>query len=245
MKYYIKKYSTLLAYYVRDHNESFKSGLIAFLITIVTYMFLNASFKSTEPLDVIICEEGLCSTKQVDKVIINVVEKKETDQKFIEDIQKVLEEPIVESSTHEIFLDTMNKCIDYVYLSVSPERQLPRKLILAQAILESAWGTSRFANEGKNLFGIRTFDKSTDYLLPITWDQNKWPGWGVKVYNTKCESVRDYVRIINEVWAYEELREARKSNPNITAIELASYLDKFSTNPNYEKLVVRIIETKL
>ena len=245
MKYYIKKYSTLLAYYVRDHNESFKSGLIAFLITIVTYMFLNASFKSTEPLDVIICEEGLCSTKQVDKVIINVVEKKETDQKFIEDIQKVLEEPIVESSTHEIFLDTMNKCIDYVYLSVSPERQLPRKLILAQAILESAWGTSRFANEGKNLFGIRTFDKSTDYLLPITWDQNKWPGWGVKVYNTKCESVRDYVRIINEVWAYEELREARKQNPDITAVELAMYLDKFSTNPNYENLVVRIIETKL
>ena len=244
MIYYIKKYSSLLAYYINEHNEAVKTGLIAFIITLLTYMFLNISFKDNKSLDVILCENGECSPIQADKIIIQNTNEK-VDEDFIEDVKKVLEEPIIESSTHQTFLDTMNKCIDYVYLSVSPEHQLPRKLILAQAILESAWGTSRFANEGNNLFGIRTFDKSREHLLPITWDQNKWPGWGVKVYESKCASVRDYVRIINEVWAYEELREARKENPDITAVELAMYLDKFSTNPNYEKLVVRIIETKL
>ena len=227
MNYYIKKYLLLLLYYIREYREEVKTGLIAFVITILTYSFLNYSYKTVEEIEPV------------------EIEIPEVDQDFIDDIRGALEEPDIISDTNEQFIASLDTCIDYVYLSVSPERQLPRKLILAQAILESAWGKSRFANEGNNLFGIRTFDKSREHLLPITWDQNKWPGWGVKVYESKCASVRDYVRIINEVWAYEELREARKENPDITAVELAMYLDKFSTNPNYEKLVVRIIETKL
>ena len=227
MIYYIKKYSSLLAYYIREYREEVKTGLIAFVITVLTYSFLNYSYKTVEEIEPV------------------EIEIPEVDQEFIDDIRGALEEPDIFSDTNEQFIASLDACIDYVYLSVSPERQLPRKLILAQAILESAWGKSRFANEGNNLFGIRTFDKSQEHLLPITWDPNKWPGWGVKVYESKCASVRDYVRIINEVWAYEELREARKQNPDITAVELAMYLDKFSTNPNYENLVVRIIETKL
>ena len=230
MKYYIKKYLSLLTYYIREYREEVRTGLIAFVITILTYSFLNYSYNNVE---------------EIEPVEIEILEVPEVDQDFIDDVRGALEEPDIISDTNEQFIASLDICIDYVYLSVSLERQLPRKLILAQAILESAWGKSRFANEGNNLFGIRTFDKSQEHLLPITWDPNKWPGWGVKVYESKCASVRDYVRIINEVWAYEELREARKSNPNITAIELASYLDKFSTNPNYENLVVRIIETKL
>tara|TARA_Y100000741_G_scaffold364719_1_gene356670 strand:+ start:5167 stop:5850 length:684 start_codon:yes stop_codon:yes gene_type:complete len=227
MIYYIKKYSSLLAYYIREYREEVKTGLIAFVITVLTYSFLNYSYKTVEEIEPV------------------EIEIPKVDQEFIDDIRGALEEPDIISDTNEQFIASLDACIDYVYLSVSPERQLPRKLIIAQAILESAWGKSRFANEGNNLFGIRTFDKSQEHLLPITWDPNKWPGWGVKVYESKCASVRDYVRIINEVWAYEELREARKENPDITAVELAMYLDKFSTNPNYEKLVVRIIETKL
>ena len=227
MKYYIKKYLSLLAYYIREYREEVRTGLIAFIITILTYSFLNYSYNSVEEIEPV------------------KIEIPEVDQDFIDDVRGLLEEPDIISDTNEQFIASLDICIDYVYLSVSLERQLPRKLILAQAILESAWGKSRFANEGNNLFGIRTFDKSQEHLLPITWDPNKWPGWGVKVYESKCASVRDYVRIINEVWAYEELREARKQNPDITAVELAMYLDKFSTNPNYENLVVRIIETKL
>tara|TARA_E500000075_G_scaffold129799_1_gene137966 strand:+ start:367 stop:1050 length:684 start_codon:yes stop_codon:yes gene_type:complete len=227
MIYYIKKYSSLLAYYIQEYREEVKTGLIAFVITVLTYSFLNYSYKTVEEIEPV------------------EIEIPKVDQEFIDDIRGALEEPDIISDTNKQFIASLDACIDYVYLSVSPERQLPRKLIIAQAILESAWGKSRFANEGNNLFGIRTFDKSQEHLLPITWDPNKWPGWGVKVYESKCASVRDYVRIINEVWAYEELREARKENPNITAVELAMYLDKFSTNPNYEKLVVKIIETKL
>jgi Bax protein len=116
-------------------------------------------------------------------------------------------------------------------------------MIVAQAILESGWGQSRFADEANNLFGIRTFDKSDNWMLPES--KKDWTGWGVKVYSSKCASVRDYVRIINEVWAYEELRMARAENPNISAEELSIHLYRFSTNPKYTKLVINIIKTKL
>ena len=197
------------------------SGLIAIILTVITYTVLNyATDEEAEPIKI-----------------------PEVDQDFIDDIRGVLEEPDIFSNTNEEFVSTLDSCIDYVYKSVSEDYQLPKEMIVAQAILESGWGQSRFANEANNLFGIRTFDKSDNWMLPET--KKDWTGWGVKVYSSKCASVRDYVRIINEVWAYEELRAARASNPNISAEELSLHLHRFSTNPKYTKLVINIIRTKL
>ena len=140
----------------------------------------------------------------------------------------------------DVFVYSLSNCIDNIYLDVPQEQRIPKALIIAQAALETGWGTSRFANEGNNLFGIRTFDKDSEWLLPITWDQTKWIGWGVKVYETKCDSVRDYVRIINEVWAYESLREARDNGAD--AYELADHLTKYASKPTYTKLVKQLIK---
>ena len=197
------------------------SGLIAIILTVITYTVLNyTTNEEAEPIKI-----------------------PEVDQDFIDDIRGVLEEPDIFSNTNEEFVSTLDSCIDYVYKSVSEDYQLPKEMIVAQAILESGWGQSRFANEANNLFGIRTFDKSDNWMLPET--KKDWTGWGVKVYSSKCASVRDYVRIINEVWAYEELRAARASNPNISAEEKSMHLTRFSTNPKYTKLVINIIKTKL
>ena len=72
-----------------------------------------------------------------------------------------------------------------------------------------------------------------------------WPGWGVKAYESKCQSVQDYLRIINEVWAYEELRAVRASNPNADGLVLADYLFRFSTNPAYGDLIKTVIKRDL
>ena len=140
----------------------------------------------------------------------------------------------------DVFVYSLSNCIDNIYLDVPQEQRIPKALIIAQAALETGWGTSRFANEGNNLFGIRTFNEDEEWLLPITWDQTKWIGWGVKVYDTKCDSVRDYVRIINEVWAYESLREARDNGAD--AYELADHLTKYASKPTYTKLVKQLIK---
>jgi len=140
----------------------------------------------------------------------------------------------------DVFVYSLSNCIDHIYKNVPSEQRIPKELIIAQAALETGWGKSRFANEGNNLFGIRTFNKDEEWLLPITWDQEKWIGWGVKVYDTKCDSVRDYVRILNEVWAYEDFREVRQNGGNV--YQLADTLTKYASKPTYTKLVKNIIK---
>ena len=137
------------------------------------------------------------------------------------------------------FVMSLSSCIDHLYLDIPQEQHIPKKLIIAQAAFETGWGTSRFANEGNNLFGIRTYNKDDEWLLPITWDQ-KWIGWGVKVFKTKCDSVKEYIRIINEVWAYEEFREVREQGGNV--YQLADTLSKYASKPTYTELVKEIIK---
>ena len=159
-------------------------------------------------------------------------------------IEPIKYTPVVDTTNgKDEFVMSLSQCIDHIYKDVPTPQQIPKTLIIAQAALETGWGTSRFANEGNNLFGIRTFNKDEEWLLPITWDQNKWIGWGVKVYETKCDSVRDYVRIINEVWAYEELREVRDNGGSV--YEMADHLTLYASKKNYTSLVKELIKYNL
>jgi len=152
--------------------------------------------------------------------------------------------PVVATDNKDDFVYSLNECITHLYTDVPREKQIPRELIIAQAALETGWGTSRFANEANNLFGIRTWNKDEPYLLPIPW--TKWPGWGVKVFKTKCDSVAHYIKIINEVFAYEEFREVRAKilehgeTPN--GLDLAHTLTKYASRPNYTELVATLIK---
>jgi len=156
----------------------------------------------------------------------------------IEDFPNVL--PVINTETKSQFVYTLSKCIDKIYETTDISKQIPKELIIAQAAIETGWGKSRFANEGNNLFGIRTFNKDSKWLLPITWDQTKWIGWGVKVYETRCDSVKDYVRILNEVFAYEEFRLAREEGADV--YQLADTLTSYATRKNYTTLIKQVIK---
>ena len=148
--------------------------------------------------------------------------------------------PVIQTETKDQFVYSLNECIDYLYTNEVPiENRVPKELIIAQAAIETVWGKSRFANEGNNLFGIRTWDIDEPHLLPIPW--TKWPGWGVKVYETRCDSVRDYLRILNEVFAFTEFRQARDSGIDDGLI-LADYLSLYASNKNYTELVKEVIK---
>ena len=157
-------------------------------------------------------------------------------------VEKTYSLPDINTSSNEQFVKSLNGCINYLYKSIEPEYQIPNELIIAQAVIETGWGKSRFANEGNNLFGIRTWNKDEPYLLPIPW--KKWPGWGVKMYSSKCESVVDYLHILNNVHAFKELREARANGVN-DSLELANYLEKYASKPTYTELVKEIIKYNL
>lgn len=82
---------------------------------------------------------------------------------------------------------------------------IPVSLILAQAANESAWGTSRFARHGNNLFGMRTYGESG--LVPHRRAAGKT--FKVAAYASVRDSIDAYVRNLNTNPRYRYLRQLR------------------------------------
>jgi len=144
--------------------------------------------------------------------------------------------PDFEHNSNQQFLDDVNQCVDYIYHNTSDIFPVNRELLLAQAALESGWGTSRFAREGHNLFGIRTYDLQEPHMLP----SNSPKKWGVKVYMHECDSVLHYINTLNNGTAfekYQKLRDEGETNP----IKLLHTLDAYAADKNYFAKVESII----
>ena len=152
--------------------------------------------------------------------------------------QMELVEPSMEYTNDVQFVRALHRCIDYINFTLPHSKRVPFEMIIGQAALESGWGTSRFAKDAKNLFGIRTFSKNTPHLLPV--GIKNWPGWGVRIFPSKCASVIEYVRLLNEHPAYKEFRELREKTQD--PLKLIKTLDAFSTTPDYDQRVIRIIK---
>lgn len=83
---------------------------------------------------------------------------------------------------------------------------VPMSLILAQAANESAWGTSRFAREGNNIFGQWCFDEGCG-LVPER--RRSDASHEVRAFGSVQGSVRAYLRNLNTHPSYAEMREMR------------------------------------
>ena len=169
----------------------------------------------------------------------------ELDLFYMKKIEEMdLQEPEFTYNNDIQFVRAMHKCINYINFTLPKDKRVPYEMIIGQAALESGWGMSRFAKEANNLFGIRTWSKDTPHLLPHGID--KWPGWGVRAFASKCDSVKEYVRLLNNHNAYKEFRVLRQKmldeNQHLDSIQLIKTLDKFSTTADYDKRVIRMIK---
>lgn len=122
---------------------------------------------------------------------------------------------------------------------------VPADLVLMQAANESAWGTSRFAREGNNLFGQWCFSKGCG-LVPSGRDKGK--SHEVRKFATVLESVQAYMVNINTHRAYADLRDIRqslnKSNKKVGGIDLAPGLLSYSERRQaYVDELVQMIRT--
>ncbi|GAB5560192.1 MAG: glucosaminidase domain-containing protein [Synoicihabitans sp.] len=88
---------------------------------------------------------------------------------------------------------------------------IPPSLVLAQAAVESAWGTSRFAREGNNLFGMRTYEPGTG-IVPKR--RPAGATWEVAAYDTVTGGLAAYIHNLNTHDPYLRLRIARASLRN-------------------------------
>ena len=153
-----------------------------------------------------------------------------------------LHEPEMKYRNNVEFINALNKCVDFLNFQTPPELRVPYSMLSAQAVLESGWGTSRFAKEGNNLFGIRTWNKDNG-LLPIGMSPDT--PWRVRSFDTKCGSVKEYMSLLNYHEAYVDFRELRtkmlKNGEPLNGKKLIKTLKAFSTTKDYSARVINMM----
>ncbi|NCA86144.1 MAG: hypothetical protein EOM83_11320 [Clostridia bacterium] len=133
-------------------------------------------------------------------------------------------------------IDTMLYRIDYI----------PERLIMAQAIVESGWGKSKFARRGNNYFGIRCYRPGCG-MAPEGIDK---PRFYVRAFPSVQAAVDEYLNMLNSGFAYENLRKQRRAlrsqNDYPDALRMAQGLKRYSEKKSdYIDLVESIINNYL
>jgi len=114
----------------------------------------------------------------------------------------------------------------------------PVSLILAQGAIESSWGTSRFAVQGNNVFGVWTWGENG--IVPTARDEGKTHK--VAVYDSILDSVRGYILNLNRHYAYNDLRKYREKT--LDSLVLAEGLWAYSERrTEYVNDVKNVIES--
>jgi len=158
-----------------------------------------------------------------------------------------LKEPEFEFTDKVSFINATSNCVAYLNWTTDKEKRVPISIVIAMAGIESAWGQSRFAREGSALFGVRTWDLDNTPRMKALGNPDA--NWGVKKYKTKCQSVKDMIRILNTHPAYDKFRKYRAEQLEEGVwnySQLLSGMTAWSTNPDYQNIILAtIVDNKL
>ena len=120
---------------------------------------------------------------------------------------------------------------------------IPNSIVLAQAAIESGWGSSRFAREHNALFGEYTYDTEKG-VIPLNRDSGKTHL--IKSFNSLDSSVKSYFNNINSHYAYREFRDIRKimrDKNNFSDVNLlVEKLETYAADSNYVNTIRSVIE---
>lgn len=122
---------------------------------------------------------------------------------------------------------------------------IPVSLVLSQSATESAWGTSRFARNGNNLFGIWCFSRGCG-IVPNA--RMAGASHEVATYETPEDALKRYVEMLNTHPAYREFRDLRESlrhdDETLLGYDLAEGLLQYSERrEEYVKDLRQMIRT--
>ncbi|MBN1634921.1 MAG: glucosaminidase domain-containing protein [Deltaproteobacteria bacterium] len=142
---------------------------------------------------------------------------------------------------YRVRADSYEETLDELLVRVNV---LPPSLIIAQAAIESGWGTSRFVLEGNNLFGLR--NRNGRGMIPNR--QRDGEVFWVSIFDDLQACIDYYLWNINTYPVYEELRTIRDEmeqphDPLVLARGLQQYSELGITY--VEKLKKLIIDNEL
>ena len=130
------------------------------------------------------------------------------------------------------FIQGITECTVLNNAFIPPTERVVVVVSVAQAILESDWGRSRFATEANNFYGIIETDKTEPHIKSLNSDIM------LKMYGNKCESVSDYIALLNNSSAFKEYRDLRIKqymSDDVNIFELIETLENYAVDPEYTK----------
>lgn len=121
---------------------------------------------------------------------------------------------------------------------------VPDSLVIAQAINESAWGTSRFATQGNNYFGQWCYTKDCGIVPNQRADGEHFE---VRRFSSPLASVQSYMLNLNSNHLYNAFRQRRHllrlNGEDITGLALVPALEMYSTKRGeYTRIIGNIIK---
>jgi Bax protein len=115
----------------------------------------------------------------------------------------------------------------------------PTSIIIAQAILESGWGTSKFFQKANNIFGVWSFNANEKRIRASKKRGNKTIY--LKKYQNMEASIYDYLLTLSKNDNYKKFREERLKTKN--PYKLVDYLIKYSEDREvYTKKIKNMIK---
>ena len=137
------------------------------------------------------------------------------------------------------FVEEVKQCaIEYNAMVDAPLR-IPLVLVIAQAIQETGYGTSRFYKEANNLFGIIALE-GEDYITSLDGNKKK-----LRSYHTRCDSVNHYMELLTTDINYLEFQDTlfgQYIDDEIDVDKLVDKLFNYAEDPMYEEKVKKIIK---
>ena len=142
-----------------------------------------------------------------------------------------------EINPRDQFVQGVAECTVLNNAFIPPTERVVVAISVAQAILESDWGRSRFAKEANNFYGIIETDETEPHIKSLNSDIM------LKVYGNKCESVSDYIALLNNSSAFKEYRDLRVKqymSDDVNIFELIETLDNYAVDPEYTKKLLAV-----
>jgi len=150
-------------------------------------------------------------------------------------------DPTFHYTNQEQYVDSLHQCIDKIESTITKNNYIPRDMIIAQSILETGWGESDLAKDSNNLFGIKAFSNKVPHRHAKENTDVMY-----RVFLNKCDSVKEYYRLLNTHEAYYKFRKYRSyalmNDKEVSPIVAVKTMDRYSETPDYAERVIEIIK---
>ena len=142
-------------------------------------------------------------------------------------------------SNKDEFVRGITECTVHFNTAIPPQYRGIVVISVAQAILESNWGESRFAKLGNNFYGMIETDKTKPHIKALD------SGIILRKYNRKCESVADYITLLNTGTQFTEYRKVRNKETvtqQVNLDEIINSLNTFALDKDYTKKIKKTVD---